>query len=191
MVDVEHLSSLRRSVDDAAEFEAFYRAHAEAMLVFFARRTLDPHLALELTAETFAQAFRKRGQFRGGTDEEAAGWLYRIAHNQYAKVVRNGEVKQRALRRLQMQTPTYSEADIARVHELAELGGLREQVADRFRELPAIHREAVSLRVVDELSYPEVADCLGISEQTARARVSRGLRLLRQTLKTAYEERLA
>ena len=191
MAGVEQPTSLRRSVNDAGEFESFYRLHAEAMLVFFARRTLDPHLALELTAETFAQAFRKRGQFRGTTDEEAAGWLYRIAHNHYAKVVRSGEVKQRALRRLQMQTPSYSESDVARVHELAELDGLREQVADRFRELPAIHRDAVSLRVVDELSYPEVAERLGISEQTARTRVSRGLGLLRQTLKTAYEERLA
>jgi DNA-directed RNA polymerase specialized sigma24 family protein len=36
----------------------------------------------------------------------------------------------------------------------------------------------VRLRVVDELDYPTVADRLGISEQAARARVSRGLRVL-------------
>ena len=39
-------------------------------------------------------------------------------------------------------------------------------------------REAITLRVVDELSYPEVAARLEISEQTARMRVSRGLRAL-------------
>ena len=34
------------------------------------------------------------------------------------------------------------------------------------------------LRVVDELGYPAIATRLGISEQAARARVSRGLRAL-------------
>jgi RNA polymerase sigma-70 factor (ECF subfamily) len=36
----------------------------------------------------------------------------------------------------------------------------------------------VRLRVVDELGYAAIASRLGISEQTARARVSRGLRAL-------------
>ena len=34
------------------------------------------------------------------------------------------------------------------------------------------------LRVVEELDYPVVAARLGVTEATARARVSRGLRLL-------------
>ena len=45
-------------------------------------------------------------------------------------------------------------------------------------ELGPEQREAVRLRVVDELGYPAVAARLGVSEQTARARVSRGLRAL-------------
>ena len=41
-------------------------------------------------------------------------------------------------------------------------------------------REALELRIVKELPYPEVAIALGVSEQTARARVSRALRALRE-----------
>jgi len=44
--------------------------------------------------------------------------------------------------------------------------------------LPAEQREALQLRVVDELDYPTVADRLGVSEVAARARVSRALRAL-------------
>ena len=43
-------------------------------------------------------------------------------------------------------------------------------------------REALWLRVVEERSYGEIADALDISEQTARARVSRGLRSLGRAL---------
>jgi DNA-directed RNA polymerase specialized sigma24 family protein len=47
------------------------------------------------------------------------------------------------------------------------------------------------LRVVEERSYAQVADLLGVSEQTARARVSRALAAMRQLpgVKALQEER--
>ena len=41
----------------ADEFTAAYRAHSRSILIFLARRTYDPETALDLTAETFAQAY--------------------------------------------------------------------------------------------------------------------------------------
>lgn len=164
--------------------------HAENVLVFFARRTLDPHLALDLTAETFARAYIRRRQFRGDTSEAAAGWLYRIAHNELARYQRDGQVARRAMERLRLREPTYGDGDISRVQELAGLSHLRGEVAERFAALPDRQREAVELRVIDELGYPEVAARLGISEESARARVSRGLRLLRAVLTDPQREGL-
>lgn len=177
--DVSHTVSLRRAATDPSAFEAFYRAHAQTLLVFFVRRTLDPHLALELSAETFASAYIKRRQFRGATEDEAASWLFRIAHNQLAHYHRRGEVARRATERLALTEPTFSEGDLERIEELAGLSELRAQVATDFAALPPIQRDALVLRVIEELPYPDVALRLGISEQTARARVSRGLRALR------------
>ena len=51
-------------------------------------------------------------------------------------------------------------------------------MASAFSDLSGDQREALRLRVIDELPYPEIAESLGVSEQTARARVSRGLRRL-------------
>ena len=45
-------------------------------------------------------------------------------------------------------------------------------------ELPVRHRAAVRLRVLEERTYAETASTLQISEQTARAHVSRALRRL-------------
>ena len=51
--------------------------------------------------------------------------------------------------------------------------------------LPEDQRRAVELRVVDEYGYADVAGTLGVSEQMARARVSRGLRALAHFLQDA------
>ena len=46
-------------------------------------------------------------------------------------------------------------------------------------ELPASQREAVRLRIVDQLEYDQVALALGTSAAAARVRVHRGLETLR------------
>jgi RNA polymerase sigma-70 factor (ECF subfamily) len=50
-------------------------------------------------------------------------------------------------------------------------------------ELSPAHRDALRLRIVEELPYPEVARRLEISEPAARARVSRALRALVEPLR--------
>jgi RNA polymerase sigma factor (sigma-70 family) len=160
---------------DAAAFEAFYRQHAVGVLRFFVRRTCDPHASLDLTAETFAVALRKRRQFRGSSPEEAAGWLFQIARNEHLQFLRKGEVESRAMRRLGMTTPAYSEDDLPRVRELADLDEIAADVRAGLQSLPESQRQAVWLRVVDELPYRDIASRLNISEQNARARVCRAL----------------
>jgi RNA polymerase sigma factor (sigma-70 family) len=74
--------------------------------------------------------------------------------------------------------PTVSAEDYDRIVELAGLAELRDRVGAVFGELSDDQRDALRLRVIDERPYAEVARTLGISEQTARARVSRALRRL-------------
>jgi len=166
----------------AEEFIELYDREAESILVFFARRTFDAELALDLTAETFAQAWRSWGRVRSGGREETRGWLFTIARRQLSRYRRRGRVERRALQRLGIQTPLVGEDDVGRIDAAAELEPLREALGDELALLGADQREALQLRVVDELPYVVVAEQLGISEATARARVSRGLRALARAL---------
>lgn len=173
----------RSSIDsnplaDGEEFVRFYEHHAEPLLVFFTRRVFQPDVAFDLTAETFAQAFASRHRFRGRLDAEAAGWLYAIARHQLAAYLRRGKIERRALEALGIEVPTLSEDEYERVERLVGLPDLRAGVADGLARISTDHREALELRIVHELPYPQVARRLGVSEQTARARVSRGLRAL-------------
>src|SRR4051812_40608944 len=76
VVDVVRLGLRMRTgmlttVGDAEAFQDFYLANAQRLVVFFTRRTLNAEVALDLTAETFAVALQRRGQFRGVTSAEA------------------------------------------------------------------------------------------------------------------------
>lgn len=170
--------TLRRSAGQPELFAEFYQHHFEPILAYLARRVCDADLALELTAETFAQAYVARGRFRGSTAEQAEAWIYRIAKRQLARYFRRGEVERRAMKRLQIQLPPIDADRRAEVEELADLAGLRSVLRAELRRVPGSQRDALWLRVVEGCSYAEVAKRLEISEQAARARVSRGLRSL-------------
>jgi RNA polymerase sigma factor (sigma-70 family) len=159
-------------------FADLYAAQAPALLAFFVRRTFDVEVAADLTAETFACAFETRRRFRGSTREEAVGWLYGIARHQLSRYVRRGVVHAKAVRRLGIEVPAVSADDYERILELAGISELRERVAAGYDGLPPDQHEALRLRIIDERPYPDVAATLGVSEQTARARVSRALRRL-------------
>jgi RNA polymerase sigma-70 factor (ECF subfamily) len=145
---------------------------------------MDPEAAVDLVAECFAIAFEDRGRYRGDTDAEALGWLYGIARNLVSGFHRRGDVHRRAVARLGVERRALRPEEFERIEELAGLATLRAQVAAGLQELPTDQQEAIRLRVVDELDYPEVAARTGASEQTVRARVSRGLRTLERGLLT-------
>jgi RNA polymerase sigma-70 factor (ECF subfamily) len=167
---------------DPDAFAAFYYAYAERVLVYFTRRVLDVDVAFDLLSETFAKALERRRQFRGASAEEEQGWLFSIARSELRHYWRDGRVERSALAQLGVPVPGLSDPEIERIEDVAGLGEVAAPLADAMASLPEEQRRAVELRVIDECGYADVAVKLGISEQTARARVSRGLRALAQRL---------
>ena len=165
---------------DADNLAAAYERDGRRLLVFFTRRTYDAQVAVDLVAETYARAFEQRRRFAGDpSDRDAlAAWVFGIGRNVLHEALRRGRAERRALRRVGVDPPVLAADEQARIEELAELGELRTAVVAALAELGSEQREAGRLRVVDELGYPAIAGRLGISEQAARARVSRGLRAL-------------
>lgn len=174
------------SVRRPEAFVTFYERHAEPLLRYFARRTLQADVAAELTAETFAQAYASRGRYRA-TGADAGAWLYAIARHQLAGFLRRGAVDARARRRLGMPQRDLAPEDHERIERLADLPAMRGTVGDALSRLPVGERRAVSLRVLEERTYAEVAGALACSQDAARARVSRGLRRLQLLLEPERE----
>jgi RNA polymerase sigma factor (sigma-70 family) len=171
----------------ADAFLVLYRRDAEAVLVFFTRRTLDVEVALDLTAETFAQAWRGWPRVRVDTVAEVDGWLFTIARRQLGRYLRRGKVERRALGRIGVAVPALDDDDIAQIERAAGLAPLRSALGAELMKLSEKQRRAIELRIVEELPYPEVARRLGTTEPTARARVSRALRALAVALEPIHD----
>jgi RNA polymerase sigma factor (sigma-70 family) len=162
---------------ETAAFEIFYCRHVEELLGFFARRTRDPELAADLTAETFAAALAGRRRFRPQAGA-ASAWLFGIAMHKLTDAQRRGYAEQRARRRLGMERLDLDEEDCARIASLGHASG----AVALLELIPPDQREAVQARVVDERGYAEIAAALETSETVVRKRVSRGLAAVRNRM---------
>ena len=167
---------------EGIDVDVLYAAHREGVLLFLARRTGEPDVALDLWAETFARAVQGQHAYRGSTPEEAAGWIYGIARKLLAGYHRRGQAEQRAVQRLRLERPPASPEMLADLERRAELADMRTALAAALAELTPAVREAVEQRVVAERPYVEIAQSLGTTEQAVRARVSRGLSALADAL---------
>ena len=157
------------------------------VLLFCARRVLDPEVAVDLTAESFAQAFKGRRGFRGTTEVEARAWLLTIARRQIARYLKRGVMERSTIERLGIQIPALDVAEAEEIERRAGLADLRREVGAELALLSAEQRNALQLRVVEGRSYEEIAAMLGVQEATVRARVSRGLRALGVALDLRYD----
>jgi RNA polymerase sigma factor (sigma-70 family) len=175
-------SLLVDSQRDLERFADFYDAYYDRVLAFLVRRVFDPELAFDLLSETFAKALERRHQFRGDGPEQEQAWLFSIARTELSHYWRSGKVERAAVKRFAISVPVLSEAETERIEALAGLGALGSALTAALAQLPADQRRAVELRVIDERSYGELATALGVSEPTARARVSRGLRALARAI---------
>jgi RNA polymerase sigma-70 factor (ECF subfamily) len=172
---------LRRARSDPDAIGVLFRRHAPGLERFLAAETRDRAVAGELTAETFASVLRGVRGFRGTTDAEAVAWLYGIARNLARNWRRRGRIESAARARLQM--PLRDPADYASEADDRIAAAVLGSDLDRaVRALPTDQRAAVELRVLEQLSYAEVASRLACTEATARQRVARGLRTLKDGL---------
>lgn len=170
--DAELIASL-----DPAGFSELYTRHAAEVYGWLSRRL--PWAASDLTAETFARALVSRERFRDEHDGSGLPWLLGIARNVLADTLRHDRIETRARERLGLPVDLASEDGFTEVEDrLSPRLALERHV----NALPPGEREALEIRVVEELAYDQVAEKLGIRSTAARMRVSRALRRLSRTV---------
>jgi RNA polymerase sigma-70 factor, ECF subfamily len=160
--------------NDPRAFRELYDRWAEPLIAYFYRRVLDPEIAADLLAETFAIAYEKRCRFRD-IGRPGGAWLYGIAGRELSRYFRRRKVELRAVERLGLQRPQLDEDSIARIEALADRDAARSALGDAVQRMSPAERDAVALRVVEELGYEEIAQRLNCTPAAARVRVHRGL----------------
>lgn len=167
---------LARAGRDPDAFRDFFERYSEEILGYFRRRKADRDTAFELTAETFSRAWVARERFEDRHEGSAAPWLYGIARNVLLMSIRRGAVERRTAARLGV----LERLDLDASSDATPEARWAEGADELLDSLPLSQREALRLRVVDELTYDEVADALGTTRSAARVRVHRALVALRR-----------
>jgi len=168
---------LRDAGKDPAAFSEIYARHVDAVYAWLARRI--EWAASDLTAETFARAWLIRHRFRDQRDGSVLPWLLGIASNLLADAARHDRIETRARERLGLPLDLASDDCYSEVEDRLSP---RLALARDLQALAFDDREALELRIVDELPYAEVAERLAIRPAAARLRVSRALRRLAQSV---------
>ncbi|HEV2920550.1 MAG TPA: sigma-70 family RNA polymerase sigma factor, partial [Actinomycetota bacterium] len=114
-----------------------------------------------------------------------SAWLFGIAQKELAHWVRHRAAEQRAVRRLGIVVPALDDESIARIEALADVAAHREALTEALGRMTDLERDAVRLRVLEELDYRTIAARLGCTEGTARGRVHRGLTRLARLMEVS------
>ena len=161
---------------DERAFDTIVRTQYNALYAHALRRLSQHEAAEDAVQDTLLRAYRALPNLDG--DLALRAWLHRILTN----VCYDEGNRRRRQQGLVEQVSALPEevgsdpAEEAMVFETVQL------MAKALDDLPESYREALVLRYVDGLSFREVAEATGTSEENARARAHRGRIALRKAM---------
>jgi RNA polymerase sigma-70 factor (ECF subfamily) len=171
-----------------------YRAYLLCLTrVQIGRRLQGKVDASDVVQEACLGAYRDFGQFRGGTEKELLGWLRGILASLLANLVRHYQgTKARDVRLERQLALELDQSSQALDRGLAspqsspsQQASRREQavvLAEALSRLPEEHRDLLTLRHLEGLSFPAVAERLGRTVDSLKKQWPRALASLRRVL---------
>lgn len=164
----------RRQKNAQRDLYDFYSA---TMFALCNRYVRDDAEAEDILVMGFTKAFERIDQFKG--DGSFEGWLKRIMINESLTVLRK---KSRVL---------HTEIEMAdrQVHPEHAYDPLEvEDLLSLIRELPDGYRTVFNLYAIDGYSHQEIAERLGISENTSKSQLSRARTYLQKRLMHGHQQ---
>lgn len=178
----------RCKAGDSLAFDELISVHQDRVFNTAFRLMGNYEEALDLTQEVFLNCFRKISNFKG--DSALSTWLYRITVNTAKN--RWKYQQSRGLNRMTSMDAPMDADDEERVKQFPDTQPTPRKVAtDReamayfekqLEHLNDEHREVLVLRYMEELSYEEIADILGLSLGTVKSRIHRARNELRDVM---------
>lgn len=173
--DPDHILIQRMASGDAGALDELYVRHGSGILSYLTSYLNDRQLAEEILQDVMLAAWNNASTFRG--DSKVRTWLLVIARN-------------RAINSRRRQSPHLVALEDGINNFSSDTGPLEkvvihsrdEALRAAIESLPPVHREILTLVFYNQLSGPEVANVLGISEGTVKSRLHRAKDTLRRSL---------
>jgi RNA polymerase sigma-70 factor (ECF subfamily) len=179
---------IRFQSGDRSAFAVLLRRHQAPLYNFALRHLRSGPTAEEVVQEAFVRVVQSAAEFKH--EARFSTWLYTIARNLCIDHMRKG-----ALRRHpsldapkqgeQGEAPTLGEQTAdpqPSVERAAASGEIRERVLAAVADLPDEQREVFLMREVSNLPFKEIAQIVGVPENTVKSRMRYALERLQVAL---------
>jgi RNA polymerase sigma-70 factor (ECF subfamily) len=169
----EELQWVTQAKLDPKKFEPLYRKYYTPILRYLKQRVADQEIAHDLVSQVFIKAINKIHQyeFRG---VPFGSWLYRIAKSELYQQFRDDKFKHS----VQIETiqlagfeEMFSDSDEQEVN--------RKRLLAALQFLKAEQLQLIELRFFEQLSFKEIGEQLGLTENNAKVKTFRALEKLR------------
>ena len=142
--------------------EEIYALYSKKVFLFLLSKTNNEHLAEELTQETFFQAVQSIDRFKGNSS--ILTWLCGIAKNVWLKSLRNHQET------LPME---YADLEIADSQDI-NVQWEQKEILQLIHAMNEPVREVMYLRLISNLSFAEIGEIIGKTENWTRVTFFRG-----------------
>ena len=165
-----------------ADYEQIYESYFGDVYRYILRLSGNAHTAEDITSETFFKAMRSMDTFRGDCDVRV--WLCQIAKNCYfsflRKASRTENIDDAKLRQLPDLAPGVAE-DYAKKDEVARIQAVLHDVGEPYKEV-------FMWRVYAQLSFRQIGQIFGKTENWACVTYHRARKLIKNRLEEKYGE---
>lgn len=155
--------------------EDLFRLYAKPLYYFLWKMSGSPHVAEDLTQETFVRATISLDTYEG---EEARAWLFRVARNLYIDEWR----KRKRRQTIPLVKLFYTDDGMISPYGLPEEEVLAKELTGDLQELlgflPEQYRSILYLREVEQFSYAEIQTALGLTEAQVKINLHRARKKL-------------
>lgn len=168
---------LRKALDgDNTATEWIYRKHVRYLSALCSRYITEDEDIKDVLQESFIKIFTSLDSFEYRGEGSLKAWMAKITLNETLRFVRNNS-------RLPINSIDDKDTNIADGDSM-ETEDIPTDVLHRFiRELPDGYRTVFNLYVIDDKSHKEIAQLLGIKENTSASQLHKAKSMLAQKIK--------
>ena len=162
--------------DRVTDFEHLYDTYFNDVYLYILRLSGNEHLAEEITSDTFFKAMKSINSFRGDCDVRV--WLCQIAKNCYYSHVKKSnrieQVDEAELQEIPDLAPSVAD-EYARREEIEQIQKILHDVSEPYKEV-------FMWRVYAELSFKQIAQIFGKTENWACVTYHRARKMIKERL---------
>lgn len=165
------------------EFDQIYNSYFKSVYLYVMQLSGNEHIAEEITSETFFKAINSVDRFRGDCDMRV--WLCQIAKNTYYSYIKKHR-KELSIDESNLQNvadpDAHVDTQISEQEEARQIRRILHDIADPYKEV-------FMWRVFGELSFKEIGDLHGKTDNWACVTYHRARKMIQSRLEEIEHEK--